>query len=624
MAKIISRFASTMSASQRAQVAQLLKEGEDGGKYATQQAFLDDLTRLSAELQAINAPLFTFFYVLGGELVDNGRLNHEIRMMRLDMQTVFTELDALQDAVLGHRDLMEEHIIDVRNALSALDSNISTLELLADESNYNLAIVNSFNMLGATGLSRAHPVASDLYYDSRKGSPLGPSYDLLIDVHQEGLALPTLSKTNSTIVGIQLYEGADSTPSDLNVDPDDNSLFNITAEGDGLYWVRSILRLDEDAFQNPISPPVDGAKLSLRLDLGGYRSINSLTLVPYTDTQFDLAQILYLSTDGLWYSLLSDSFTLLERAVIYFEKIDTREIILQFTQKSYTELIDFSYADAPETTTTIFDLIDQATAYGVSFGSGPQTVYSKGYLYTIGFDFISVDLSTFEHKGVYVSREVTTDKAVAEVALKSTIVQSESSTGLVMDAIEFTLSKYNYNEDDALVYVETIPIFPTSKTIEKEVLVTDASGFAKTRFYPVLSTVQVYRDHTLLTLDTDYDFSVDGGNVYGPAPATAPVGPPIRLHVRLNDYLSASSYTVSYTVATAHPTLTGEPVWLNDLRTVRVGDNGLLFEYLPNLDVVSYSKMYLKVIARSTDLLTTRNTPIISDYSLLVRESDAI
>lgn len=624
MAKIISQFASTMSASQRAQVAQLLREGEDGGKYATQQAFLEDLARLSTQLEAINAPLFTFFYVLGGELVDNGRLNHEIRMMRLDMQTVFSELDALQDAVLGHRDLMEEHIVDVRNALSALDSNISTLELLADESSYNLAIVNSFNMLGASGLSRAHPVASALYYDSRKGAALGPSFDLLVDVHQEGLVLPTLAKSNSTIIGIQLYEGADSTPSDLNIDPDDNSLFNISVEGDGLYWVRSILRLDEDAFQNPISPPVNGAKMSIRLDLGGFRSINSLTLAPVTDTQFELAQILYLSTDGLWYPLLSDAFTLLERAVIYFEKIDTKELVLQFTQKSYTELIDFSYADAPETTTTVFDLIDQATAYGVSFGEGPQTVYSKGYLYTIGFDFISVDLSTFEHKGVYISKEIETSNVVAEVALKSTVIHSESSTGLVMDAIEFTLSKYNYNEDDALVYVETSPIFPVSKTIEKEVLITDASGFGKTRFYPVLSTLKVYRDHTLLTLDTDYDLSVDGGLTYGPAPATTPVGPPIRLRIRLNGYLSASSYTVSYTVATVHPTLTGEPVWQNDLRTVKVGENGLLFEYLPNLDTISYSKMYLSVVARSTDLLATRNTPIISDYSLLVRESDAI
>ena len=52
MTKILSKFASTMSASQRAQVASLLKEGEDSGKYPNQQAFLDDLARITSRLRS--------------------------------------------------------------------------------------------------------------------------------------------------------------------------------------------------------------------------------------------------------------------------------------------------------------------------------------------------------------------------------------------------------------------------------------------------------------------------------------------------------------------------------------------------------------------------------------------
>ena len=70
--------------------------------------------------------------------------------------------------------------------------------------------------------------------------------------------------------------------------------------------------------------------------------------------------------------------------------------------------------------------------------------------------------------------------------------------------------------------------------------------------------------------------------------------------------------------------MSGEPVYLNKLKTAYVDDTSIRFRYLPDLEDVSYSKVFLKIVARSTDLLSTRSSPLITDYSLLVRESDAV
>ena len=252
--KLIRRFASTMAASQQGQIGALLQQGVDSGRYETTADVQQALQSLGEFVEAIPVPLFTYFQVAAHELVDTGRLNSEFRLLQLDMETIYTELDAIQDMVVGHEDWLTQKITDTKNALSLLDTQVSTLELLADESDFNLAYLNTFNMLGSGHLSRAAAEAGSLYVDPRTNSALAPSTQMVVDVHKEGLVLPVGQRRSIPIMGIGVLEGHDSTYSQLDVDPNDNNLVNVLTEGDGLYWVRGVLIADEDAFHNSITP----------------------------------------------------------------------------------------------------------------------------------------------------------------------------------------------------------------------------------------------------------------------------------------------------------------------------------------------------------------------------------
>ena len=626
MPRLITQFSSTMAASQRAQVAALLQEGADANKYETTQAFRDALAALSAGLDAISVPLFTFYHMGAGEVIDSGRVNGEIRTMRLDMETVYTELSSIQDAVLAHRGFMERHIVDIHNSLTALNTRISTLELLADESEFNLAYINTFNMLGAEGLGRANVLAPTLYVDPRTTTALGQAFDCDVDVHREGLVLPVVSTINAPITGIELLEGAVSTSSDLPVDPQDNSLLDVLVENDGEFWVRSVLLLDTDAFGNAVTPPPAGISASVRLSLGGYRSINSVTLAPWTDGTFKLDQITYHATDGQVYNLLTTTFTLLDRVVVVFDQVEADEITLQLSQESYTELVDFTYSTAPVDQQAVFDLVGQATASLVNLGTGPGTEYASGYLYSLGFDFISVDLVSFLEKGIYVANVFPTGLAPTEVALKSTVKRGTDIGSFETDSIEFDVVKYNFNNANALIFTETFPVL-NSRTIVNESLILDSDGGSTLRFFPEMAGVVVYRDNTALVDGSDFLVSLDSGLtlITLAAAATAlPAGPPWKCRVYILSPTPTNSYTVSYTAATSHTPLGTEPMWLNEEKTMYVDSNSIRFAFPPGYDYISYSNLYLRILMRSFNLLATRSSPIVEEYSLLIEESDAV
>jgi len=620
--KILTEFASTVSASQRNQVAKLLQEGGEAGSFENSQAFRDKLIDLSNMLEEISVPLFTFFLVVGHEVVDSGRLNKEFRLMQLDMETIYEELSAMQDAVLGHQTLMDQKIIDTKNSLAALDTRITTLELLSDEVDFNLAFVNTFNALGAGTLNRADPEAETLYVDDRLNDKLGQDFELDVDVRKEGLVLPIIEQEQIPIIGVELLEGEDSTASDLDVDPTDNSLFNLLEENDDKYWVRSVLLLDQDAFHNPITPPQTGIKASLRLLLGGFQSVNNITLVPWTDLDICIEQIQYKALDGSFFDLLSGPVVLTDKATLVFNTVETDELILQLTQKSYTELIDFNFDTAPENVQTVRSLSGQATAFNVDLSFGATTGYAKGYLYSIGLDFIGVAESSFRERGIYVSDAFDSTQPVVEVGFRATVQHSTNTVGSVQDAVEFRLVKLNFNADNVLLYTENVPLRIANDLIQDEVLLIDSTGVGTVRFFPVLSSLSVFRDGTVLVAGTDYTLSVDNGLTFTTTGSGTPVGPPIALKVKITDPLNTSNYTLNYTIAVAHPTLTGEVVYLNSIRSALVAPNTIRFLVPAQFDDVAYSRMFVKIIARSFDLLSNRPTPVVADYALLVKEQE--
>ena len=620
--KLISQFASTMSASQQGQISTLLQQGIDLGRFESSSQMRSGLEALGALVETVPVPLFTYFLMVGHELVDSGRLNSEFRLFQLDMETIYTELDAIQDMVLAQDYWMNQKIVDTKNVLAALDTRISTLELLADESDYNLAFINTFNMLGSATLSRSDAQAGAVYVDTRPtpSVAMGSLTDMSLDVHRQGLVLPVSGTTSLPIMGINLLQGHDSTQSYLDIDPVNNSLINILAEGDDKYWVRGVLILDQDAFGNPITPIENGAVAQIQLILGGYQSLNSITLAPWADGPFELDDIQYRSIGGGWFSLLGGTVTINDRVTLVFETITTNELNLRIREKSYTQLVDFNYSTQGHTAQAIRSLSDQGTLYNVSLGSGSDEVtHAKGYLYSMGFDFIGVERVKFGPKGIYVASPLVTTAPPSELTVKEVVVNSVDSLGMTQSCVEFDVIKHDYDIDDVLLSSDQFPVSRTTSVVAERLPI-GSDGLMALRRFPTYGSVKIYRDGTLLTAGTDYDVSINGGLGYVTSPTGAPVGPPIRYIVRILTPLAASNYTADYTAATVNPD-SGEPVWLNTARTAKAGNNSIRFVARPDQGVVAYSKIFLRIISYSFDLLPTRASPLVAEYSLLIRES---
>src|SRR3990172_4264677 len=131
MPRLMAQFASTMTASQRGQIAALLQEGSEAGAFSNDTALREKLEALSLLVETSSVPFLTFFQVAPHEIVDSSKLNQEFRYMRLDMETIYKELSAIKDVLDNHYNLFQQKIINVKNILSDLDTRIDTLELLS-------------------------------------------------------------------------------------------------------------------------------------------------------------------------------------------------------------------------------------------------------------------------------------------------------------------------------------------------------------------------------------------------------------------------------------------------------------------------------------------------------------
>lgn len=612
MARYISKFASTMPGSQRNQVAVLLSEGGEDGTITNFSEFKTALEEYSSLVKNSPRPLFSVVAVQANDLIDSWTYNYLMRMAQLDIDTIYQEVDNFYQKTDVYRRLRGKYVQDIRDAIAALDSAISRQEVLNAQPDYALAQYNTFNMLGVGRLYRNAAEAGTLFYDYRKNGSLGSDYDTVVDAQREGLVLPITNKRDAEITSV-LVEASETTESQLDVDPEDNDISNLFAKDDGKYWVKGIMLLSTDDIGNTVSPPSDGVTVQLVVEFTGYQDINTLTLVPFTDNSMTISQISYEDVDGDTYALTASAITLVEESVIAFNRVRAKSIILDITQKSYSELADFTYNSQPESVLEIDNMVIGAGLPELAIGTGIGTEYAKGYFYTVGFDYIGASLCDYESRGIYVTTPLTTESRVAQVLLDSTYVKSVDQQNNAQDSVEFTLAKYDYDVDGGLLGVGMFPIKgSTSDTTKEELVVNGTVGVL--RFMPEVSTLNIYRDNTLLILGTDYTISNDGLN-FGTTVSTA-TGPPYSFYIKLVSPITSSVYTSSYTPASTINSVT--PYSLDKDGTAFFNGSVITFEYLPETEV-AYSKLFLVIIMRTLSY-SNRETPIVLDYTLYASE----
>ena len=619
MPRYLSKFASTMPASQRAQVSVLLSEGSEDGSITSFDEFKTALEEYSENLDVEAKPLFDIVRSVSGGVISSWIYNYMIRTMRLDVESVFTEVDNIYNSVDIYRRLSDSFVQDTRDALAALDTAISRQEILNASPDFALAQYNTFNMLGVGRLYRDAEEAGTLFFDQRRGETLDASFDAVVDAQREGLVLPITNKRVAEITTV-LVDTANTTDTQLDVDPSDNDIGNLIGKDDGLYWVHGIMLLSEDSFGNQLTPSTDGVSVRLVVYLSGYQDINTLTLVPFTDNSMTISAISYEDVDGSTYAITTDAITISEESVITFSRVRAGAIIIDIEQKSYAELADFTYSGQPSDIHEIESLMTATELAPVTqIGSGAGDLYAKGYFYASGFDYIEASLCDYYERGIYVTTPLTSTGRVSEVTLSALYEKSVDQNSNVGDAVEFMIAKYDYDSADGLLNVALIPVIGSDDDTEHEELVIDVDT-ALLRFYPTHNTINVYRDHTLLALGTDYTLSNDGlvfHSTIAALDASTAAGPPYTVYVRLLSPLSSSVYTVTYTPSALLPTTDGIHYLTSDGSAVLNG-NVVEFTYPPTQDV-SYSKIFLVIFMRTLKY-SNRETPIVLEYTLYASE----
>jgi hypothetical protein len=430
MPRLIERFASTLGASQRANISVLLSEGNIRGKVKSFDEFKAKLEEFSTSINLEATPLTSLALVTAGQLITSASYNDMMRLIQLDLETVYTEVDNISKLVDVHRSIQNKKIKDIRDSLAALDSSISTLELLSNDVNYGAAQFNTFDAIGANSLSKLDSVATSLYIDPRTSENLiNTIYEANVDATREGLTLPLDDSKSVVIQDIHAEEGELTTESDLDVEPDDNETSNIVNADDGKYWVRSVLLTDTDVYGNKKTPPSAGVIARVRLDLSGFQEINSITIVPFTDSAFYIDSISYVDVDGGEFVILSEPTQVSEELSLTFSRVVTNTVYLNIRQPSYSELVDFFYSDAPDTLQELQNIATTSGVSGMEIGGGGGVNYSKGYLYTMGFDYIGLTLSNYRDVGIYVSEPLKSSKIVTEALVDASIEHSLDEVG---------------------------------------------------------------------------------------------------------------------------------------------------------------------------------------------------
>lgn len=615
MPRLIERFASTLGASQRANVETLLREGAISGEITSFDEFKAKLTELSDSINLEATPITSIVLAQPNNIITSASYNDMMRMIQLDLETVYTEIDNITKLTDVHRDIQDKTFEDIRNALSNLDNQISTLELLSNDVDYDTAQYNSFTSALSTQLSKLLAIASSLYIDPRTGTDLSNSiYEVAIDISKEGVTLPAESVKDIVIQEILLQDGAQTTESDLVVDPTNNDTAYALRENDGQYWVRSVLLLGQDIYGNAVVPPTQGVRASVLLQLSGFQEVNSIVLIPFTDSDFIVDSISYRDVDGGEFYITSTSTTLADKTTFTFSRVLTDAITINIRQKTYSELVDFFYSSAPTDLADIQSLATTSGLSGMEIGGGGGGLHAKGYLYTMGFDYIGVHLTSYRDVGIYVSQPLISNSVVTQVLVDAKISHPVDESGNKQGSVEAYLAKVDYDVNNTLSSTQIFPIPYSGEDVEHEELILN-SGSGSLRFFPDVNTLTIYRDFSALTLGADYLLSINGidfrDNLIDLISLDVASGQPQKIIVKILSVRTSSVYTASYSTITE---VNGNQITLTNDGQVQLGDRSVTFTYTPD-SVIKYSELYTIFLIRTLNYTASRESPILLEYS---------
>jgi hypothetical protein len=666
VSKYLDRFKSTMPAVQGRQILKLLNGMKDRGTITSVAEYNAKLQELTEHLKGTNPqPIFNYFAAEVGEAISSDTFNAMVEAATFDLEAAFQEADNVSDVLDLHKTLYKLTVLKaLEKAVKDLEKTISLYEFFnRDYNGFTQAQFNTFNEIEGMSSKRTDADAGSLFYDFNKREDVRETEDCQIDLLGEQLVLPANSFEELKVIDVTLVDDADTTVPVRDTQYATSGLQNIRDQRKHTYWLYPVLVSD---------PIVGGVKIKIKLDLGGIRELNSVSIEPACPFPMILEKIEYIGEDSLTRTITFDST--IDSDVSYsLGGIETQFLSLTFVQETVESAVYHrdpadnmwdrvwgNDADAEEPDPLSFDRIlkfltaEIPDAYIREVLDIPTTSQDErvdAHQYTFGFDNIRINLTKYRSRGLFVGKKFTAN-SVGLLGLRASEDNPTVQMGNIsypQFAFEYYVVKYDYDSGGGFVSKETIPILPVEDggAIQHERLfpVFTATGSSvpnvtMLRFTPDvgsgdpvltknLTDTLVIGDGTLETHDYEVlvegdDWSTDWTDSWSTIETRIENGSdtvvPMTVYIKFHNPSIHSIYTVSYQASTRN-TDSSDALPRKLLDFVTIQDNFILRCGINKESTVKSSELYLVVIMRNNYIYQTA-TPALTEYKLLVSSYD--
>ncbi len=650
MLPFLDKFLRNFPAVQTKQIKNKISQLRDSGEITNVKQLKDELKRLanivSEDELKIRVP---FLYFYDGDLLEADAFKTFMENVQLDMDACLGEVESLSDTIRAHQKLLVgNHFNAIDAAIHELEKRINGLELLSLHKYRGFNKIYTLDFSGAVSVPGASKQANNT-----SGAVISKSEDQSIpttEIPLQGLAsqflgdLSTdkrggqklywspplqgeggikLSSVNENVFfqNIRILGSINTTTSDIrNTEKENysgNKILNAIDGKPDTFWLHTV----------KTRRPVNSCNLKLYLEFPSVKRINSILIDSASISPMTLISASYLNTGQkeVDISITETELPSSRKIIVDVGDITARGIFLTFKQSTGVPIDtvtnrsisgnteNFASSDVIKSWSSYYQENDTVT--GQYWFDGTENV---SYInYEFGFKDIYAINQRYEENGLFVPQTIGT-KSIRSLSLFANITYPSQYSD-----IEFLIRKENIT-DGTSPLVDVFPVLPYGTTQLEERLFLSNKSIATSssfdvgvlRFYPDFSSsFNIYSSGTLLSLGSDYEFSVDDGATFETSLSflTSPKLPQ-RCFVKILSPRTDKIYTVVYSPLTSDQSLGGE-VFIDSEKRIKLERNQT-YVFKNN---ESSCNITLQIIIRSNSL-DNKVTPVLKDIHLLIGE----
>lgn len=657
----LNRFRSGLRAVQSKQILALLNREKERGNITSVEEFKERLKQLTSKLSSTHlSSTLEIFLAEVEDIIDSDSYNFMLERIEDDLTAAFEEINDIDKVLNAHETIINDVVLkNIELAIDELESRIESYEFInTTRLGFDNAVFNTFRI---TQNNRSGPSREVVFIDPKTGISNNAQGEAFVDFIGEKLLLRTSLAQEIPIHDIRQIYDYEATGTELDVQFDGSNIRNVIDNRVGTFWVQSTL----------LSQPRGeaGVITKIELDLGTFRTINTLELEPVSLYPIELAGIDYLNSNNEVKSILTNPIEIRSTNKLLFNAVATNKLILKFRNRNYSTIQFQQKPNAIEiirNSAEYEEVVSNVSDALLEIISSPRlqqslqlpsvaTQESSFIEYLIGFDNIRVGLNKFSEISVFVSASQRVDK-LGQLALRvnekrpyltsNNVIEYTTDTyplskdRLFYGSLEYYCIKQDYSSTDVLLNSTVFPVLPlgASQIRHERLYLTEKSDTGEPtndvgylQFFTIdsLNDITVYRNGIPLP-QGDLDVTVtDGWLKHNPGYQPYPnQNKPMRFAIKIQKPDPNHIYTVSYKPAvstadyispenseTSFDTLQGlKYVDLTGKLDAWLGkDNIIRFRATKNGTEIAYSIVNLVVVLRRNSA-NVNLTPVLEDY----------